>query len=129
LKKRKHGLLGKEGRKLHRLIYSPCFNLYYFIVLSYKVRPYPEPFLFYFCKSDYFTLYKHVYTKKTCFPKFFSIFFTKERKFTTKGKTNARGLREEFFSGRGGRNGEFPVGYKSNKDLGEGGWNGVIFQA
>jgi hypothetical protein len=102
LKKRKHGLLGKEGRKLHRLIYSPCFNLYYFIVLSYKVRPYPEPFLFYFCKSDYFTLYKHVYTKKTCFPKFFSIFFTKERKFTTKGKTNARGLREEFFSGRGG---------------------------
>jgi hypothetical protein len=62
---------------------------YYFIVLSYKVRPYPEPFLFYFCNSDYFTIYKHVYTKETCFPKFFSIFLTKKRKFTTKGKTNA----------------------------------------
>jgi len=59
-------------------------------VLSYKVRPYPEPFLFYFCNSDYFTIYKHVYTKETCFPKFFSIFLTKKRKFTTKGKTNAR---------------------------------------
>jgi hypothetical protein len=71
-------------------------------VLSYKVRPYPEPFLFYSCKSDYFTLCKHFYAKKTCFPKFLSIFFTKERKFTTQGKTNAGGLREDFFFLGGG---------------------------
>jgi hypothetical protein len=100
-------------------------------VLSYKVRPYPEPFLFCFCRTDYLTLYKHVYRKKTCFPKFFSIFFTKERKFTTKGKTNARGLREEFFFWEGGNLHHLAIKKKSVtnpiKTFGGGGGGGEWF--
>jgi hypothetical protein len=48
----------------HVLIY------YYFIVLSYKVRSYPEPFLFYFCESDYFTLYNTLTQRKHVFLSF-----------------------------------------------------------
>jgi hypothetical protein len=76
----------------HVLIY------YYFIVLSYKVRPYPEPF--YFLQKVTILYSINTLTKrKHIFLSFSQFFFTKERKFTTKGKTNAGGLREEFFLG------------------------------
>ncbi len=43
----------------------------------FKVLAHANPLSTYFCKSDYFTLYKQVYTKKTCFLSFSQIFSQK----------------------------------------------------
>jgi hypothetical protein len=64
----------------HVLIYD------YFIVLSYKVRSYPEPFLFYFCKSDYFTLYNTLTQRKHVFLSFFQNFPQKRENSLEKEK-------------------------------------------
>jgi hypothetical protein len=51
--------------------------------------------------------------RKHVFLSFSQFFFTKERKCTTKGKTNAGGLREEFFFWEGGNLHHLAINKKS----------------